>query len=490
MAADHSQRIIRGISVTGLGTAYIAITGFVCLIIVARAVPKDQFGVYVIMQVIAAFFLMISSLTMESTAVTKLIASAEKETRATLANAALSYRTVIDLFICVVIYLSHPIHIHLFKSEQLRPLMVYVSLMYLTSSLHNLLMKIMQGYQDYRRMGLSQFVSGTSRVLMIGLFVAWMKLEIMGAIYATILSSSAAILYLYITKPFKGVFKFDSTTFQKIFSFGLPLGLNNALSFAFTKIDRFIIAATMNPISVAYYEVAAKIPDNSRIMYQSFQSVYFPTMSELYSSKNHREAESILNNSLRIVSFVTVFLALAAYLFQEDIIRLIFTAKYMSSAPVFPILMLSLSVALVGNILGTTLVAMGHSDKPARINILDATVNIISNLLLIPALGFLGAAYAALLSRCLSNPVNVWFLKRENMRVQVSQYMKPLAAYVICVVFFETVRNDSILYRGVMLTIYVLLCHVVGVISLQDMKIVVKEMKSAKGRLIKVMTRA
>jgi stage V sporulation protein B len=109
---------------------------------------------------------------------------------------------------------------------------------------------------------------------------------------------------------------------------------------------------------------------------------------------------------------------------------LFFSSEYSEGAPVLAILSLALCVALTSNLMGISLVALGQPDKPVKINIVETITNIIANLVLIPIYGLIGAAFATLLSRCITNPVNLYFLKKTEISVDVSQYIKPL---IVCV---------------------------------------------------------
>jgi O-antigen/teichoic acid export membrane protein len=323
-------------------------------------------------------------------------------------------------------------------------------------------------------MAIAQIINGSTRILFIVTFLIIFKMNLKGLIYAFLFSFLFSNIYQFWVIPSKKQFNLDRTLFKEIFKFGFPLGLNNILTFIFTKIDRVMIGAMISPVEVAYYEISSKIPDNSRRMYQSFQSVLFPNMSELFSKNKYEEAETVLNNSIRFVSLVTMFMALISILFQKDIIRLLFSEKYSESAPAFAFLMVSLGIGLVSNVMGTSLVALGQSDKPVKINIVDTITNVIGNLIMIPMFGFMGAVYAALFSRCATNPFNFYFLKKGGVNLEVSQYLKPIIIFSICVILLNIFNFDTLLLRILIIALFLIMCRVFSVIRAEDFSILLQ----------------
>jgi O-antigen/teichoic acid export membrane protein len=241
-----------------------------------------------------------------------------------------------------------------------------------------------------------------------------------------------------------------------------------------------MIGAMISTLGVAYYEIAARIPDTCHRMYNSFQLVFFPNMSELFAEKRYHEAEKVLNNSLRLISLVTVFATLIATLFQKDIVRLLFSDRYLESAPALPLLLLSLSVGIVGNILGTSLVALGQSDKPVKINIVDTVTNVAGNLLLIPTYGFMGAVYATILSRCATNPFNVWFLRRGGVKVQISQYLKPLLVFMVCGVLFLIIKPETVIVKISFIVFFLFLCLIFSILRKGDISNLLESVKRTR----------
>ena len=296
MNENFISRFIKGLVSTGIGTFLQIVLGFLGLMVAVRYIPKEQFGIFVLLQVIASLFAVISSLILENISVTRFIATAKNGQKMEVANTAICYKLLIGVIMGLVILPCKPLIFLIFKSEQLCRLLIYIPLFFILSSFNEFLLGILQGFHQFKKMAISQIINGGVKFLLIVIFLVVLKMDVIGLIYAFLLSFAASTIFQYVVIPGKKQFNFNPKVFKKIFRFGFPLGLNNILTFIFMRIDRIMIGAMISPIGVAYYEIADKIPSSSHRMYGSFRSVFFPNMSELFAQKRYDEAEKVLNN--------------------------------------------------------------------------------------------------------------------------------------------------------------------------------------------------
>jgi len=471
MDINFLSRFIKGVISTSLGLFIQIVLGFVGLMIAARFVLKEEFGVFILIQVIATLFGILSTLALEGISVTKFITNVKEKDKVDIVNTALSFKILISVMMCFFIFLCKPLIHVMFKSEQLSQLFIYIPIFFILNSLNEILLNILQGFHQYRKMAISQVINGVFRLFFIIVFLIVLKMSVIGLICAFLFSFTASVLFQFLVIPVKKKFNFSLIIYKKILKFGFPLGLNSVLTFIFTRIDRFMIGAMISPLGVAHFEIASRIPDSSRRMFESFRAVYFPNISELFAKKKYTEAENVLNASLRLISFLTIFVALVALLFQKEIICLLFSDRYLESAPTLSILMLSLSIGLIGNVLGTSLVAFGQSDKPAKINLVNTITNVVGNVIMIPIFGFIGAAYAALISRCATNPLNVWFLKKAGIRVEISQYLKPIIVFGVPWFLFVFFKPENIIIKLSLLISFFIFCILLSIIKKKDISV-------------------
>jgi O-antigen/teichoic acid export membrane protein len=336
------------------------------------------------------------------------------------------------------------------------------------------------------KMAISQIIGTLVRVALIVVFLILLKKGMIGLIYATILSNICSTAFQYLVLRVKRRFHFDPRLYVRMFRFGFPLGLNEVLGFLFLRTDRLMIGAMLNSTGVAYYEIASKIPDGSRTMFTSFIEVYFPSMVELFSGKKKHEAQSVLNNSLRVFGFLSLFLTLFLALFRKEIVTFLFSKEYIGSAPALPILMFTLTIGIYGTIMGTTLVALGQSDKPVKVNVVTAASCIVGNLTMIPVFGFMGSVYSRLLMTCAATPINAWYLKKAEVRVGISECLKPVGVFLFCLGISWIGGADAVIVRFALLLSYLAICYVLSIIKSEDIAAVFKTFVPSKAAVSQV----
>jgi O-antigen/teichoic acid export membrane protein len=424
------KRFIGGVAATGFGTLAQLVLGLVSMIVAIRTLPKADYGVYVLLEVMVVLLAVLGSLGLENMSVIKIMAAADDSRKVRIANTAICYRFLLSAALALLIMPLRPLIFLIFKSEPLVKLTYFMSVFIILTGFQELFVKLLQAYHRYQAIAVSQILSGVLRLGGVCLFIVALKMQVTGLILAYLLTMLGSVVFLFFVMPFPKRITFDTQIVKELFRFGLPLGVNNVLSFIFLKIDRVMLGIMLSPAGVAAYDVASRIPDNVARMYSAFQSVYFPNIAELFAQGRKAQAEKVLGHSLRIISFLTLLAAMVGLLYQKEIIMLLFSSKYSDSAPAFALLMLCFSIALVGDILGTSLVAFGQSDKPMKINIVDTVFNVVGNLLLIPRFGIMGAVFATLVSRAVTNPFIVYFLKKAGVEIHFSQYLKPILVYL------------------------------------------------------------
>jgi O-antigen/teichoic acid export membrane protein len=460
-----------------MGTLLQIIFGLFGLVIAVRYLPKDQFGIFVLIQVTATFFMILVSFAVQNISVTKFIASTKDNDRMRVANILVSYYLLFSLALSLITALLFLLVKLVAGVAFLDKMILYVPVFILLNGFYEFLLSVLQGFHKYREIGLSQVINGLAKILFILIFLVILKTSLFGLLLSFYLSFLVSIVYQLSALPQKIKPILDSKLLREVFSFGLPLSLNHLLTLVFTKIDRYMIGGIIGPTGVAYYEIASRIPDNGYRMFQSFHSVLFPNISELFARRRGGEAEHIINNSLRLISFGSAFITLIAFLFKEDIVRILFSGQYLISAAAFSILMLSMSTDFVGYILGATLIASGSPDKPVKINIISTTVNVCGNLILLPSLGFTGAAYAALAARAIANPIAMVFVKRKEIGISLNNYLKPLLALALCLLVFFVSGTHLVLYKLCLLALFLLICLGLSVVSSKDIVSIVNGLR-------------
>jgi len=468
LTSSSGRLFIKGVMSLGTGSLLAVLFGFLNLTIAARVIPKEDLGVCFLIFAIVGLVEVIGSLGLRPSAAKFVAGASSDRERQVIINNLLTFKLLIILSLSLLAIVSKPVVLHFFPSKMLSLLFIYVPVLFCIQSADLMLESIMQGFQLYKKMASIRVLASALNFLMVLLFLLVMRLGVEGFILATIFSLSFAALLRYWMIPVQKSLAFDRNTLRRLIKFGLPLQGNDILTFVSQRLDILILGAMVTPAAVAYLGIARRIPEVLLRLSNSLYSVYFPFTSDLFGRGQQAQVEEILNRVLRLTSFVTMFGALVVVLFQREIIVLVFSEKYLPSAPALGILMIIFTLSVASTILDYTLIAAGHPGYLPIISLADTVPSVVANLLLIPPFGFMGAVFAKLIANVTTNPVSVWGLRREKIGVKVGGYLKPLLFLMICLGIYLGLGRHTIALKAVMMMLFVVLCMSFSVVTSRD----------------------
>jgi O-antigen/teichoic acid export membrane protein len=478
MSDSISSRFIWGTVSVGAGRLSTTVLGFMAMIVAVRCLSAEAFGTFVLLQVIAAFLTRVSSLGLELS-IPKFVTATEQENeKRKIINTTFYFRMLAIVAVSIIAMISKSVLSALFGSSSLSDFIGFILILFWLQSLRKILDATVQGFFLFKTIAIASFLESLSNLLSILLLVAFLDLGVTGLVYAKALSLAVACFFVYFTIPIKTKLEFHYGILRKVLKFGFPLQINDILTFIFLRIDTLIIGGLLGPAEIAYYEIARKIPDSLTGLYEAFRTVYFPFVARLSGLGERKRLTQLLNDSIRLISFVSIFGALIALLFGNEIITFLFSAKYLPSAPIFALLMVGLNLAIVEYTFGYSLVAIGESDKPLVINVVRTAMSLLGNLLLIPNIGVTGAALANIISNSITSPLDVLFLRRKKIFARIVDYMKPLLIFGAIGVLFVLVGANIIVVKVVAIVLFILTCVLLSVITFEDLAVVWEEAKT------------
>jgi O-antigen/teichoic acid export membrane protein len=470
------SRFIGGVIPVGGGLATRMFLGLLGTALAARILPVEAFGAFVLVEVIGSFLTQFSSLGLD-VAITKFITGTDDgHEQRQLVNTAIQFRLLTIILVSLVALLIRPVLSNMFGSSPLLIYALFVPLLYLLESSRRMLRSILQGFQLFGPISISDLLGSLVNFVLLLILVLGMQQGVFGLLYARVISSAAACIYLFRSVPIRKQLELNVGLLKQLLAFGFPLQINAMLTFAYGRTDALLIGVLLGPAEIAYYEVARKIPESLVRTYDAFRTVYFPLMSRLSARGEQGRLERVLNHSTRWISFLGISVALVTLVFGSDIIRLLFSDKYLPSAPVFTLLMFGLTLTLIEYTLGNSLVAIGESDKPAIVNAVLAAVSLLCNVLLIPIFGIFGAAIANVTGNVAAIPLDTLFLRRKKVDVRMVFFLKPIllfAAFWAVIHFFY--QPEILLEKIAVVGLFLLASVLLSTVHPAEIQIVFRE---------------
>ena len=465
---DITSQAVSGTAWLTIANLVTLVLGLVLIMVSTRKFSPDVYGKYILLSVIAGLLIQLSTLGFGLTIPRFLAISEEAERKELLVNTFLTLRLIAFLGMTIIAVLIFPLLFILFHLARETIVVVFIIMMFFLGGITSTMQSTLQGFSRFKEIAIWDILSSSLNLIL--LFVLF-DLAIDGLtilVCSYLIAYLIADIYMYTAIPVRKHFVLEFSLIKEVIKFGFPLQLNDILSYIYNQINTFMIAAMLPAADIAYFSVVGKIPDSLLTFFDSYTTVFFPLFSHLHSSQEREKAEFLLSSALRVTTLIGLFMAGIVLLFGKDLIQLLFSDKYTSAAPLFFVLMVALVLNMIGYLLGKSLVAVGESDKPAKINLAHAAVGLSLNWVLIPILGIFGVGIANVAGPAVTNPLNYFFLTRKFPIHILSSYLKPLAIFTVWAALIYFLHFDALWFKVAALFFYLLINSLFSVITKDD----------------------
>ena len=455
MDKNFKRDFIKGSAATSLGTIEAMVFQFLSIVIITRYVTKEEFGIYVLIVVIANFLDTFSGLALEQSLV-KFISSANDMERRSTLFPALIIRIILIVMTIIVVVLFHDALMSLFSFTATEFLYVII-ILFILSSFRGLFYNLMQGLNLFKKYASVQTITSVLRIGILLLILYIHELNLKNVLLVEMAVVIFTVLLQLALIPFKEIsdWNMNFNNIKKIIRFSIPLYLSGISYFIQTQVNIFIISAYLTPVSIANFDVAGKIPQASAKGFQSFIIVFYPNLSRLLSNGQHSSALTLINKSLVTFSILINLLLLVCFLFNREIILLLFSDKYLDSSLAFSFLMVAFYLTAMSNIMGYSLVSAGLPSTTLKVNIIAGAINLIGAFLMIPLLGFMGAVYSLLLTGLTSLLFHYLYLIKYKMKLELISFIKPSLITIAILVLYYQFSLENLIIKSILLIIYI-----------------------------------
>lgn len=445
---------VKHVSMLGASTASIMLIGMINMMIVVRYLSKDELGIFIMMEIMVEFLAVFSHAGADI-ALTQILATSAEDDKPSISSTALVFRGLTLLCIFIVFIPSKSFFFMLSGSQEIQGGTLYIFLLLFVYGYRDLLRLILEGYFRFESIMRIDITISLVNLLIVTVFVVLLKMNLAGIIYARVFSSLIGCFFLYQAIPGKKIFTFRFDHLKKVIKIGFPLQLNDITAFFSSRLGAIIVASMLGPASLASLEIAQKVPAMLRRFFQSFRSVYLPNLSQLsMNPKTRIEASLLMNRSLLIIMVIFGTAAVLTSLFAGQIITILFSDKYLSAINIFIISMISVQFGVAGNILGTSLVAMGETKSATKVNIVGSVFALPFNFIIIPLWGAIGVPVVEIIGSCFGVCGNSLFLHKKLVKVQFVFLLPVCITTIVCLLAF-IFPTDKLWYKALSLLMYV-----------------------------------
>jgi len=176
---------------------------------------------------------------------------------------------------------------------------------------------------------------------------------------------------------------------------GIPLGISGVLIIAYANIDQVLVLKLAGSKAAGFYGAANQFLEQAHFV----PIAVLTTMTPIIAASWPSDRERMLRAARTTVELLLVAslggLALASVA-TTQVITLVFGSQFARAAPALPVLLGAFVFICIGYVNGSLVTAMGLQRRLLYISLLALVVNVVGNLILIPLVGFMGAAWMTL----------------------------------------------------------------------------------------------
>jgi O-antigen/teichoic acid export membrane protein len=251
-------------------------------------------------------------------------------------------------------------------------------------------------------------VSVVDKVILIAVLgvILYSSLKDNFSIYKYIFSQTAALFVVFCIVMIinfnlikKISIRFDLVFFRKILKSSLPYSLVIIMMAIYMRIDGFLLERMLpTPDEAGIYAAAYRIFDALNNLGYLFAVLLLPMFASLLSKRD--KLIHLISTSHDLLLFISATASVLTIIYSKEIMRLLYPSgytDYYSSVLIF--LMLSFFSVCMNYIYGTLLTSAGRISSINKIVLGAVILNVLLNLLLIPAYGALGAAITSVITQ-------------------------------------------------------------------------------------------
>ncbi len=344
---------------------------------------------------------------------------------------------------------------HVFNNADLAPVLQLLALSIPFITIVRVCSELSKGFRTTRYAVLTGnlFIPSVTAAIFLLLYLAGLGFN--SIIYALILSnaSGACVILFLLMRQFRGLSKkgWSVAGFLKeslrmkggmeFIIYSIPLFLSGFTVVAMRFTDVTMLGIFLDEAQVGVYAAASMFAIFlSSSVNMSINSIIAPMVATEHGRKNTENITHIFISTTRWMLYISLPVAVFVILARHHVM-LIFGERFLTDGPmVLFILTIGHTVNCITGGTGNILSMTGHQHKELGSNIVAMALNVVLNLLLIPAYGIIGAAIATSSTLVAANALRViWVYRIFNVHPFSAGSLKLLAvgAFFLLVSFVD-----------------------------------------------------
>jgi O-antigen/teichoic acid export membrane protein len=209
------------------------------------------------------------------------------------------------------------------------------------------------------------------------------------------------IIFLWILKFKFSIRRPELSNIKRYLSSSMAIWAISVFAQAYNGLDIVILGLFRSPQEVGYFTVARRIANGAGLMMIVLAGAVMPHLSATFVRDRARFAVAT-KKFLRISMFIVVLVFIPVIVFSKQLISLTVGPEYLQASLPLEIMMAALVLVMFNMPFSTGLIAAGFERDVMRQTFASASVSIVSNFILMPKYGMIGASVSFMLAESLA----------------------------------------------------------------------------------------
>ena len=383
---------------------------FFVLPVFTRYLTPADYGIMSYTGSVTSFLLVISTLSLNSFVLRHFFEIESNTKRKELFGTIFLFLIVVNVVLLLIEFAAFP---HLLKRFGIKvPFHPYFEIA-LAINFVEIVLVIPMAYLRVTKNAWGYFWLTSSKAILsiiLGLIlVVGYKMGVMGRFYGSFYTNLFFLIICLVIMFKVSRFAFDLTTIKKGLRFSLPLVPSAIASIAIFSSDKIILERYVPLSQLGIYTVGLTIGTSMLIIVRSF---YYAIEPEVYESFNEEGFEKKIVRLKKNFLYVLLLIGCVLIVFSKEIVTVMTAHRFYESYKIIPFFVIGSILRGAEILVGTTLFALNKTIYQPLITGTAVVFNITGNLILIPLMGIIGAAFASTLSFVVLLMVSVYITTR------------------------------------------------------------------------------
>ena len=445
------KELFKNTFIIAIGKFSTQIISILLLPLYTSILTPSEFGTYDFLVTLAVFLVPLISLLMEESMFRFLIDENTKEGK----NKIISHCVIFSIVSSIIWALIVGIIMTLINDNNNIIFPIYL----IACIIMSLANAITRGMGKIKLFSLSNFICSVLTLVLNILFIAIIKIGVLGLLLAVILANLITSIFIILKLKIYTYIDFkviDKKTMKELIVYSIPLVPNN-ISWAIINIsDRLIITSVMGASANGIYAISNRFPNMVNTVYGFFHTAWKESASKALKDKMMEEYYNNIYDTVKKFLYAVTICLIAI---MPIAFPILINTDYNEAYQYIPILAVATYYGNLSGFYGGIFVAFKNTKVIGISTVWGAIINIIINIALIKYIGI----YAAVISTLISNYAVYLYRKiKIKQYINLKENSNKTYPILILALIIAAYYNNTLIINILSLTlaiIYSLYCN-------------------------------